>query len=53
MPVYNERYDRLIDFDTDGDGEEWALNLHTAYRNGAVYVYAEEVPEPAGYTPRD
>jgi hypothetical protein len=50
MPVYNERYDRLIDFDTDG--EEWARNLPTAYRNGAVYVYAEEVPEPAGSTSR-
>jgi len=45
MPVYSERYDRLIDFDTDG--EEWARNLPTAYRNGAVYVYAEEVLEPA------
>jgi hypothetical protein len=45
MPVYSERYDRLIDF--DADGEEWARNLPTAYRNGAVYVYAEEVLEPA------
>ena len=45
MPVYSERYDRLIDFDTDG--EEWARNLPTAYRNGAVNVYAEEVLEPA------
>jgi len=43
IPVYSERYGRLIDFDTDG--EEWARNLPTAYRNGAVYVYAEEVLE--------
>lgn len=46
MPVYSERYDRLIEF--DADGEEWARNLPTAYRNGAMYVYAEEVLEPAG-----
>jgi hypothetical protein len=45
MPVYSERYGRLIDFDTDG--EEWARNLPTAYRNGAVNTYAEEVLEPA------
>jgi len=45
MPVYSERYDQLIDFHTDG--EEWARNLPTAYRNGAVNVYAEEVLEPA------
>ena len=50
MPVYSEHYDRLIDFDTDG--EEWARNLPTAYRNGAVYVYAEEVLEPAGSAAR-
>jgi hypothetical protein len=50
MPVYSERYDRLIDFDTDG--EEWARNLPTAYRNGAVNVYAEEVLEPAGSAAR-
>jgi hypothetical protein len=31
IPVYSERYDRLIDF--DADGEEWARNLPTAYRN--------------------
>ena len=49
MPVYSERYNRLIDFDTDG--EEWARNLPTAYRNGAVYVYAEEVLEPAASMP--
>lgn len=44
MPVHSERYGRLIDFDTDG--EEWARNLPTAYRNGAVNVHVEEV-EPA------
>jgi hypothetical protein len=44
-PVYSERYDSLIDFDTDG--EEWARNLPTAYRNGAVNIYAEQVAEPA------
>jgi len=44
MPVYSERYGRLIDFDTDG--EEWARNLPSAYRNGAVNTYAEEVGEP-------
>jgi hypothetical protein len=45
IPVYSERYGRLIDFDTDG--EEWARNLPAAYRNGAVTVHAEEVTEPA------
>ncbi len=45
MPVFSERYGRLIDFDTDG--EEWARNLSSAYRNGAVNVDAEELPEPA------
>jgi hypothetical protein len=44
MPVYSERFGRLIDFDTDG--EEWARNLPTAYRNGAVNMYAEEIAEP-------
>lgn len=44
MPVYSERYGRLIDFDTDG--EEWARNLPSAYRNGAVSVTTEEVAEP-------
>jgi hypothetical protein len=44
MPVYSERYGRLIDFDTDG--EEWARNLPSAYRNGAVSVTAEEIIEP-------
>lgn len=44
MPVYSERYGRLIDFDTDG--EEWARNLPSAYRNGAVSAAAEEIPEP-------
>ncbi|HEV3070592.1 MAG TPA: hypothetical protein VGY76_04105 [Solirubrobacteraceae bacterium] len=39
MPVYSERYGRMIDFDTDG--EEWARNLPSAYRNGAVSVTAE------------
>jgi hypothetical protein len=46
MPVYSERHGGLVDFDTDG--EEWARNLPTAYRNGAVNMYAEEVVEPAG-----
>jgi hypothetical protein len=41
MPVYSERYGGLIDFDTDG--EEWARNLPSAYRNGAVGVQVEEV----------
>jgi len=41
LPVYSERYGRLIDFDTEG--EEWARNLPGAYRNGAVNVYAEEL----------
>ena len=50
MPVCSERYDRLIDFNTDG--EEWARNLPTAYRNGAMYVHAEEVLEPAGSASR-
>jgi hypothetical protein len=44
MPVYSERHGRLIDFDTDS--EEWARNLPTAYRNGAVNTYAEEIAEP-------
>jgi hypothetical protein len=44
IPVYSERYGRLIDFDTDG--EEWALNLPSAYRNGAVNVSVKEVIEP-------
>ena len=41
IPVFSERYGELIDFDTDG--EEWARNLPTAYRNGGVFVAAEEV----------
>ena len=41
MPVFSERYGHLIDFDTDG--EEWARNLPSAYRNGGVSVAAEEV----------
>jgi hypothetical protein len=44
MPVYSERYGRLIDFDTDG--EEWARNLPSAYRNGAVTVSAVELLGP-------
>jgi hypothetical protein len=43
MPVYSEQYGRLIDFDTDG--EEWARNLPSAYRNGAMEVQVEEVAE--------
>lgn len=43
MPVFSEHYGRLIDFDTDG--EEWARNLPSAYRNGAVGVQVEEVAE--------
>jgi hypothetical protein len=45
LPVYSERYGRMIDFDTDG--EEWARNLPTAYRNGVMSVSAEEIIEPA------
>ena len=41
IPVFSERYGNLIDFDTDG--EEWARNLPSAYRNGAVTVAAEEI----------
>jgi hypothetical protein len=44
MPVYSERYGRMIDFDTDG--EEWARNLPSAYRNGAMSVAVEEIIEP-------
>lgn len=44
LPVYSARYGRLIDFDTDG--EEWARNLPSAYRNGAVSVTAEEISGP-------
>lgn len=43
MPVYSEHYGGLIDFNTDG--EEWARNLPSAYRNGAVGVQVEEVAE--------
>jgi hypothetical protein len=43
MPVFSERYGRLIDFDIDG--EEWARNLWRAFRNGAVIAVAEENPE--------
>jgi hypothetical protein len=43
MPVYSERYGRMIDF--DADGEEWARNLPSAYRNGVVNVTAEEMAE--------
>jgi hypothetical protein len=42
MPVYSDRYDEMIDFDTDG--EEWARNLPRAYRNGALTVQVAEVP---------
>jgi hypothetical protein len=45
MPVFSERYGRLIDFEIDG--EEWARNLPRAYRNGAMVVTVEEIPEPA------
>lgn len=41
MPVYSELHGRQIDFDTDG--EEWARNLPSAYRNGGVAVEVEEV----------
>jgi len=40
IPVYSARYDRLIDFDTDG--EEWARNLPSAYRNGTTYVAVQD-----------
>ena len=43
MPVHSDRYGSLIDFDTDG--EEWARNLPSAYRNGAVNIYVEDVTE--------
>ena len=43
MPVHSESYGRLIDFDTDG--EEWARNLPSSYRNGAVNIYVEDVAE--------
>ncbi len=45
IPVYSERYGRLINFDTDG--EEWARNLPSAYRNGAATIRVDEVTEPA------
>lgn len=45
MPVFSERYDRLIDFDLDG--EEWARNLPRAYRNGAIAVTVEDLTESA------
>lgn len=41
IPVYSERHERLIDFDTDG--EEWARSLPAAYRGGAVNAHAEEI----------
>lgn len=44
IPVYSERYGRLIDFDTDG--EEWARNLPSAYRNGAISVVVHEDVQP-------
>jgi hypothetical protein len=47
MPVYSERYGRLIDFDTDG--EEWARNLPSAYRNGAVAAHVQEVAETSAH----
>jgi hypothetical protein len=43
MPVYSDRYGRMIDFDTDG--EEWARNLPRAYHNGALSVQVEEAKE--------
>jgi hypothetical protein len=45
MPVYSDRYGRLIDFETDG--EEWARNLPSAYRNGAIGAQVEEVRTPS------
>ena len=45
LPVYSERYGRLIDFSEDG--EEWARNLGRAYQNGALAVSVEELaPQP-------
>jgi hypothetical protein len=41
MPVYSDLYGSQIDFDTDG--EEWARNLPSAYRNGGLIVDAETV----------
>lgn len=49
MPVFSEHYGGLIDFDIDG--EEWARNLPSAYRNGAVTVTVEEIPEQASAAP--
>src|SRR5664279_4671079 len=46
MPVFSARYDRQIDFDTDG--EEWARNLPRAYRNGALAIAVEEIAEKSG-----
>lgn len=40
VPVYSPLYQGLIDFSTDG--EEWARNLASAYRNGAVNVEVQE-----------
>lgn len=51
MPVFSEHLGGLIDFDTDG--EEWARNLPSAYRNGAVTVTAEEFPEPVSSRPAE
>jgi hypothetical protein len=48
MPVYSERYNRLIDFDTSR--EEWARHLPSTYRNGAVNVTAEEITTPSSPT---
>ena len=45
IPVYSEFYGQQIDFDTDG--EEWARNLPSAYRNGAIAVEVERVPRKA------
>src|SRR3954466_3151577 len=46
MPVYSDLYGSQIDFDTDG--EEWARNLPSAYRNEGFVVEAETVAHGAG-----
>ncbi len=44
MSVFSERYGGLIDFEVDG--EEWARNLPSAYRSGAVTVIVEDAGSP-------
>jgi hypothetical protein len=46
LSVHSDLYGRQIDFDTDG--EEWARNLPSAYRNGAIFAEAETVAHDSG-----